>query len=255
MNFGIKTSYDDIDKIIGKMKYVEIQMLEKDMKRLEKLSEKFSTMNIEFVIHPPFEIDGIHFDLCGKDRKNWIDRMKKIIKFADSINARYVIAHPAARTAYPADLESFKRNLIRSLEEIASDNIILETMPWFYHVNGKKFFSNILLKPEDFYFFEDFAAGICLDTCHTFLGTNPGSTKNVLNFIKELKSKIKHFHMVDAKSPDIEGLQIGRGEIDFPFVMKKIKNISAMAVPEIMDGHKNNGAEFYRALEILKRML
>ncbi len=258
MIFGIKVSYDDAERIMGSIRNFEIQMIEKDMNRLDKLKKKFSSINANFVIHPPFVIDDKPPDMASSDEKHRrasINQMKKITELADAINAKYVITHPGGMG--PVEMKNkacLEKNLAKSLEELDSEKIILENMMWFYRHEGNAFYSNLLIKPDEFENYSNYAAGICLDVCHAFLATNPGSTKNITEFIGRLGSKIKHLHMADAKSPDKHGLQIDEGGIDFSLVLKKLKNIDAMAVPEIADGHKNNGMAFYEAIRRMKML-
>ena len=61
-----------------------------------------------------------------------------------------------------------------------------------------------------------------------------------------------HLHISDAAGAGGEGLQIGDGEIDFLSLFElinKYKNtIKYGFVPEIWQGHQNNGAGFFEAL-------
>ncbi len=65
-----------------------------------------------------------------------------------------------------------------------------------------------------------------------------------------------HLHIADAKGTDREGLQIGDGEIDFVTMAEGLSQFAPKAsfIPEIWQGHKNNGEGFWVALEKLEKI-
>ena len=65
----------------------------------------------------------------------------------------------------------------------------------------------------------------------------------------------EHLHLVDATGVDGEGVQVGDGEIDWAVLAKQL---DAMApgvsfIPEIWQGHVNDGEGFWIALERLEQ--
>jgi N-acetylneuraminate synthase len=64
-------------------------------------------------------------------------------------------------------------------------------------------------------------------------------------------------HIADAFGDDGEGLQIGEGDIDFPAMGRLLNQFAADAsfIPEIWQGHKNNGEGFWYALNKLELYL
>ncbi|MEY2907492.1 MAG: hypothetical protein RLZZ602_15, partial [Pseudomonadota bacterium] len=64
-----------------------------------------------------------------------------------------------------------------------------------------------------------------------------------------------HLHLADAEGVDGEGLQIDEGGIDWPDVFRLLQNLAPTAsfIPEIWQGHKNNGEGAWLALERLER--
>ena len=66
-----------------------------------------------------------------------------------------------------------------------------------------------------------------------------------------------HLHIADSEGVDGEGLQIGEGEIDFPALAEYLQKTAPNAsfIPEIWQGHKNEGEGFWVALEELERLL
>ena len=64
-----------------------------------------------------------------------------------------------------------------------------------------------------------------------------------------------HLHLVDAVGVDGEGVQVGDGEIDWPVLAEQCDRLAAGVsfIPEIWQGHVNNGEGFWLALERLER--
>ena len=60
-----------------------------------------------------------------------------------------------------------------------------------------------------------------------------------------------HYHISDGTGVDGEGLQIGEGNVEFEKVYKIINKYSqdASFIPEVWQGHKNNGEGFWISLE------
>ena len=79
----------------------------------------------------------------------------------------------------------------------------------------------------------------------------------IYEYAKKIAPYTAHIHIGDATGVNGEGLQIGEGEIDF-IKLGKILNEgcpTASFIPEIWQGHKNNGEGFWIALEKLKNLL
>ena len=64
-----------------------------------------------------------------------------------------------------------------------------------------------------------------------------------------------HMHLADSKGVDGEGLQVGDGDIDFRAFGHVIDRTQpgASFIPEIWQGHKNDGEGFWIALERLEK--
>ena len=63
-----------------------------------------------------------------------------------------------------------------------------------------------------------------------------------------------HLHLGDASGVNGEGLQIDEGDIDFKRLGEILNTTcpNASFIPEIWQGHKNGGEDFWIALEKLE---
>ena len=79
---------------------------------------------------------------------------------------------------------------------------------------------------------------------------------NFYEFIEDVAPFTAHIHLGDAKGLNGEGLQINQGEIDFEKLLKILDNKcpDASFIPEIWQGHKNNGEGFWIALDELEKI-
>ena len=94
---------------------------------------------------------------------------------------------------------------------------------------------------------------VCHDISHSCLACNKFNW-NHIEYIKLLAPVTAHFHIADGKGVDGEGLQIGEGTIDFKSALNTIKNNAPNVsfIPEVWQGHKNNGEGFWYSLEKLE---
>lgn len=76
-------------------------------------------------------------------------------------------------------------------------------------------------------------------------------------YLETVGPYISHLHIADAAGVDGEGLQVNTGEIDFPALGRQLRTIAPQAsfIPEIWQGHKDDGADLWLALERLEAFL
>ena len=74
-------------------------------------------------------------------------------------------------------------------------------------------------------------------------------------WVELLAPHTEHLHLVDATGVDGEGVQVGDGEGDWPVLAEQLDRLAPQAgfIPEIWQGHVNNGAGFWTALDRLER--
>ena len=74
-------------------------------------------------------------------------------------------------------------------------------------------------------------------------------------FAKKIKDHTCYLHLSDAVGVDGEGAQIGEGNVDFEFLIALFKSKNLGFIPEIWQGHLDEGAGFKRALKNIKLIL
>jgi N-acetylneuraminate synthase len=263
MRLGIKARYMDAEPLAKfGTDLMEVFVAENDLwdhqNEMEKTFNRIShDHDIELVVHnQAYFIDSENYhllDLASHDdgvRRKSISIVKKTLKFADKIQASYVIVHPGGIYPNRIESETLLTNLTKSLKEIGAERILVENMPWFYIMRNQEIWkSNICIDSEDFFRFSDFVGGMTLDICHAFLTTKEGGNHHIQKMKNDLKDQIKHMHVSDAKTPHHEGIQIGEGLLDFSL----LTDFKVGIVPEIKGGHKNNGEGFLEALKRLRQ--
>jgi N-acetylneuraminate synthase len=148
---------------------------------------------------------------------------------------------------------------IKSLEQLDMEGveIIPQTMaPFPWHFGGQRY-QNLFLEIDEIEFYcNKFNLRMCFDVSHSKLACNY-LNYDFYDFAKRVAKYTGHLHLGDAKGFNGEGLQIGEGEIDFN-KLGKILNTecpNAYFIPEIWQGHKNEGAGFWSALDKLNGLL
>ena len=79
---------------------------------------------------------------------------------------------------------------------------------------------------------------------------------NFETFLKKVLPHTVHLHIVDAKGVDGEGVQIGKGDVDFQLLKNTMNQYApgVQFIPEIWQGHKNRGEGFWAALAFLEKV-
>ncbi|MFQ6173039.1 N-acetylneuraminate synthase family protein [Oryzobacter sp. R7] len=129
-----------------------------------------------------------------------------------------------------------------------------QTLPPYPWLIGGQHFHNLFLDPVDTAEFS-LATGVplTLDTSHTKLATN-FLGRSFAEAVELLAPLTIHLHLVDAMGVDGEGPQVGEGEIDWPVLAEQLDRLAPglSFIPEIWQGHVNDGEGFWVALERLE---
>jgi N-acetylneuraminate synthase len=271
--FGVPVRYHDyhVIKKDTNLDFVEFHLSYKDLEI--KLEKYFSSEELhDFSIHCPelFENDHI-LDLCSDDeeyRARSINLLAKVVNITRSLNKYFpktetpVIVVNAGgwdRNGFiPQDKKSAKYKLISaSLNQIdlSGVTIAIQTMPPFpWHFGGQSFHNLFVCADEISEFCrKNPNIKICLDVSHSMMSCNYYGW-DLLEFVEKIAPYNVHMHIVDAKGSDGEGIEIGQGDVDFYALFRLLNKVNknVQFIPEVWQGHKNNGEGFWSALEFLE---
>jgi N-acetylneuraminate synthase len=274
--YGVPVRYHDYLKFTSSFKhidFVEFHFSEKDLKK-SYTSDLPKKSEIGFAVHAPelFE-DSRLLDLCtdDKDYRNFsVDCMKRVIEvtnelkeiFPSQINPCIVtnIGGFSMDSNVDEDTkEIFYENFQNSISQLDKSgvNIIPQTSaPFPWHFGGQRY-QNLMLDSDSIKrICKENNLEICLDVSHSALYCNHASIK-IEDFISEIGHLVAHLHISDSKGTNGEGLQLNDGTSDMNLICdalnKYCKDIPF--IPEIWQGHKDNGAGFAYALSELDKKL
>ena len=120
--------------------------------------------------------------------------------------------------------------------------------PWLF---GGQRYQNIFINPEEIIeFCKKTNLRICQDISHSHLACNKFGWDHI-EYTRKLAPYTNHYHISDGTGVDGEGIQIGEGNVDFDNIYPIVNDLSPNAsfIPEVWQGHKNNGEGFWVSLE------
>lgn len=157
----------------------------------------------------------------------------------------------------PARRPAMYERIARALERIDDDGVRLtaQTLPPFPWLKGGQQHHNLFMGLDDTVdFCREHGRRLTLDLSHSKLAAN-FTRVPFSDYLEALAPLAEHLHIVDATGIDGEGTQIGDGEIDWPTTATQLDRLASGVgfIPEIWQGHVNNGTGFWTALERLER--
>ena len=270
--WGIPVRYHDLKSILAKSNpdLLEFHLSYKDMEQdIHQYIDQ--SYDLDLVIHSPELFAGDHLlDLCSRDksyRQRSIAELQRVIEITRQLKpffkkatrpcivtniGGFTIDSPLAQQQRQ-ELYKFLCDSLSQLD-LESVEIIPQTMPPFpWHFGGQRH-HNLFVDPQDTAeFCHENGYRVCLDVSHSKLACNHHKW-SFKEFIEQVGPYTAHLHIADAEGVDGEGLQIGAGEIDFPALAEYLAKAAPQAsfIPEIWQGHKNEGEGFWMALERLE---
>lgn len=270
--WGIPVRYHDFKKLSVKSNpdLLEFHFSYKDLD--QEIHQFFDqSYDLDLIVHSPELFAGDHLlDLCSQDesyRQHSIKELQRVIDITRQLKPFFtqattpcIVTNVGGFTS-DAPLPASKRKelyalLGDSLSQLDQTGveIIPQTMPPFpWHFGGQRY-HNLFVDPESIaQFCQEQGYRVCLDISHSKLACNHHNW-SFKQFLEMVGSHTAHLHIADAKDLDGEGLQIGDGAMDFPALAEYLEKIAPNAsfIPEIWQGHKNDGEGFWIALERLE---
>ncbi len=227
-----------------------------------------------FVVHAPELFKGSHLmDLATPDlayRKISIEETQKVIDITRKLKKYFpneqkplIVANVGGFSMDSNFTEEVKescyKQFFKSLSELDTEGveIIPQTMaPFPWHFGGQRHQNIFVHVDEIVNYCKEFNIRMCFDVSHSMLTCNHFKC-DFYEFAKKIAPFTAHIHMGDANGVNGEGLQIGDGEIDFKRLGEILNEGCPYAsfIPEIWQGHKNNGEGFWLALEKLENII
>ena len=270
--WGIPVRAHDVDRLIKDTEpdLLEFHLSYRDLKlKLTNNDQKYFKMNL--IVHSPelFSKDHI-LDLASVNpsyRHLSIKYLQNVIDYTQTLKGWFPDTETPkiiVNVGGSSFNEFIKYENRKSYYSLVTDSlmklnhtdvdIIIQTMPPFpWHFGGQRF-HNLFVSPEECASFcSDTGFGLCLDLSHSALACNYNGW-SISEFIKITGKYVSHLHICDAKGFNDEGLQILQGDIDFVKVAEYLDLYSPNVgfIPEIWQGHKNDGFGFWTALERLE---
>jgi N-acetylneuraminate synthase len=271
--WGLPTRYHDFKTILTKSnpQLLEFHLSYKDLE--EDVMQFFDqSYDLYLIVHSPELFAGDHIlDLCSQNKEYRKHSLKQLQKVVDITRVLKTFFKKSERPLIIANVGGFSFDfpyqsahkhkyyelLLKSLESLDDDGveIIPQTMPPFpWHFGGQRFHNLFIEAAEIENFCQKSGHRICLDSSHSKLACNHFHW-SFKEFIHQVGPFTAHIHIADAKDVDGEGLQIGEGDIDFPALASDLDTAapSASFIPEIWQGHENEGQGFWIALDKLEK--
>lgn len=272
--WGLPVRHHDYRTLLrlSNMKVLEFHLSYKDLD-LDHESFFPNQVPADLIVHAPELFSGDHtLDLTSSNtqyRKKSIHEMKRVIAVAKALRPHFQNANQRIgiitnvggfsqdKHLSKSEITSCRDRLRESLFELMDPAIQIwpQTMPPFpWHFGGQRFHNLFVHADEIVDFCKEMDMKVCLDVSHSKLACNYRKESFQL-FLEKVLPYSAHLHIADSKGVDGEGLQINEGEIDFYALGETMQKITPQAswIPEIWQGHENQGEGFWRALDRLEK--
>lgn len=275
--WGLPVRYHDVATMTRDCTpdFLEFHFSYKDLELdIEKVFEAYPDgLPMSYTTHSPDLFAGdFLLNLASTDEEHWersIRELQRVVDITRSMRRYFtkvdqdpvVIASLGGFTSdafVPAQQrDAMYARVAEGLARIddAGVRLCAQTLPPFPWYMGGQLFCNLFVDPRDT---ADFARRadrrLCFDVSHSKLATNflhlPFSEATDL-----LAPHSDHLHLVDATGVDGEGVQVGDGEIDWALLSRQLDLHApgASFIPEIWQGHVNDGEGFWIALARLEQ--
>lgn len=271
--YGIPVRYHDFEHLSANvaLDFVEFHLSYNDLQiDIESFVKPKQSMGL--AIHAPELFADDHLlDLASSDeryRQQSVDELKRVIEHCHQLKAFFPNTESPAlilncggwnNKGFVSDsIRQEKYALVeRSLESIdfSGVDLAIQTMPPFpWHFGGQSYHNLFVRADETADFCQRTGHKLCLDISHTMMASNYYDF-DLFDFIEIIREHVIHLHIVDASGIDGEGVQIGRGDIDFKRLGTALDSAAPAIpfIPEVWQGHTEDGAGFWQALDFLER--
>lgn len=230
------------------------------------------SFDMDFTVHSPDTFEGdFLLDLSNTDKEHRERSIYELQRVVDMTIRLKKYFKKSKKPLIIASLGGFSTNKLiseeerdiryklmsQSLKKINSQGVeiigqTLPPYPWYF---GGQLFLNLFVTVDDtIKFCKENNLRLCFDISHSVLTCNEFNL-SFTDYVKKAGPYTAHLHIADASGVDGEGLQINEGNIDFKHLSSMLNKYCPKAsfIPEIWQGHKNNGEGFWVALNRLEK--
>ena len=274
-NWGIVGRLNDFEDFLEwKPKLIEIHLTWRDLDQYNShtIASRYSNYDQELVVHAPEYFNDQLIDFATDESSVLdysIEMLERTVSLARTLGSKFkkvcpqngpkVVVHPGGHFEFQKETNRsdqyklLKQNL--ALVDHAGVELLVENMPpkpWYF---GGQWYNTIFMDAQEIKQFSEFSnLGICYDTSHALLYCNSVGMK-LNQFTRNLLGKVRHLHVSDGAGTTQEGLQLGDGVMDFEHLFEVLNEIDVGFIPEIWQGHLNNGKGFHTALSKIEKLL
>ncbi len=271
--WGVPVRYHDFERLLKKsnLDLAEFHFSYKDLEHAPARYLKDS-YPIDLVVHSPELFQGDHIlDLCSADaayRERSVRELQRVVDITNDLKRFFrgperplIVVNVGGYTRHGFVSHAEARGMYARLEEslsrvnAAGVELIPQTMPPFpWHFGGQSYHNLFVTSQDIVDFCTRNGSRVCLDLSHSYLAANH-TGEAFSEFLARVAPCSAHLHVSDGAGVDGEGLQVGDGTIDFAAVARILEERAPAAsfIPEIWQGHKNDGEGFWAALEKLEQ--
>lgn len=263
MILGMKVRKPDLDSMLAfNPKILEFHFSDSDLNL--KLEQNFSQ---KLIVHCYEYFERKLLDIVSMKQTNQIHSQEKSLELIQlaidktiSLNAHFtgipsIIVHPGGYSLNEISIEDQKimkdgiSDAIKKLDTTGV-NFLLENMPPFAWFFGGRWHCNAFLSASEMIdFSKSTGHKVCFDICHSQLYCN-FSGLDIIEELEKIEGYTEHFHLSDADGFDGEGLQFGKGTMNFKKIIPILnKQENKSFAIEVWKGHENNGSGFRIFLE------
>jgi len=187
-----------------------------------------------------------------------VDITRRLAPFFPKADARLIVANVGGFSAdapFPlarrAALYARFHDACRAIDWGDTELIPQNMAPFPWHYGGQRH-QNIFMMPDEMVA-QAAAHGLryCVDLAHLRMTC----THFGLDFVAALEALLPHtahLHVADAAGTNGEGVPMGEGDIDWPAAWPVVCRFPQVSfIPEVWQGHKDQGAGFWHALGFL----
>lgn len=268
--WGLVGRMNDFEEFLAlKPELIEIHMTWRDIVNYRSPA---STYTQELVVHAPEYYQDNLIDFTSPDpniTEMSLEMLRKTIACARDLAPRFkgmrdtkgprVVVHPGGHFTQPRDSNKTDqyRLLMKNLKSVDSEGVqlLVENMPPFPWYFGGRWYNTVFMDAGEIaQFAQEMKWGVCYDTSHAQLFCKKAGI-TLADFTRKLLPHVAYLHISDAKGTGEEGLQIGKGEIDFPQLFALLGHLNTGFIPEIWQGHLNRGEGFKDALVKIEALM